>query len=555
MALPVLWCKVEPVNKRLAWVVGIGLGSLAGYALLARRYPLESSLTKPRGAWTSLAEPTWPNAALHFTIYLGLTLLYLAALQMLTRAPAAGAAPNAGLTAGGRVQILLIFMVWFACSGIAMAVAPAGESHDIFDYLFRGRMMAEYRGNPLADVPKSYSSAPYYHYLAWHSHVDTYGPLWEMTSAGVAVTVREALELFGSSYPARPSCPQSPASCRLLIAYLTGYRLLAVSLVGVSGLLIASMVNRSQPALVPAALVAWLWCPMTIIATALGSHNDSVMLFLLLFGVWLLQHERPFWALLALVLAAHIKLTAFIWLPVFAVWIVRRWGWQRALRIGLVSAALGLGLSWLLYAPFDGWTTLTRMLHERSLYLANSAWLVLNLLFGTQWGWSKEIVRRLTIDLPSYLFVFFAALISIRLLKFRPNRWLKPLLVDGNADHLLWIPLLAVSLLYLLVGSFWFQPWYVLWVVAPAALLPGSPFTRSVLPWLSFGALSANLLADFLPAIAPGFLSPIHLALTTYALIWLPGLIASLICWAAARYSVRVPSRLGNGLHEPVNTA
>jgi len=34
-----------------------------------------------------------------------------------------------------------------------MFLAPAGESHDIFDYLFRGRMMTEYQANPLVDVP------------------------------------------------------------------------------------------------------------------------------------------------------------------------------------------------------------------------------------------------------------------------------------------------------------------------------------------------------------------------------------------------------------------
>ena len=43
---------------------------------------------------------------------------------------------------------------------------------------------------------------------------------------------------------------------------------------------------------------------------------------------------------------------------------------------------------------------------------------------------------------------------------------------------MLWHALLVVSMLYLVVGSFWFQPWYVLWVIAPAALLPGSRFTR-----------------------------------------------------------------------------
>jgi hypothetical protein len=268
------------------------------------------------------------------------------------------------------------------------------------------------------------------------------------------------------------------------------------------------------------------------------------MLILMLLGVWLLQRQRPFWALIALVLAAHVKLTAFIWLPVFAVWIVHRWGWTRAIRLGLASAAVGLGISWLLYAPFDGWSTLPRMLRERSLYLANSIWSALYLLFYKQWGWSIEIVRRLTITLPTFLFAIGALLLSLRILKPSPGRLPKPSIITGDVDHPFWAALLNVNLLYLLVGSFWFQHWYVLWVLAPAALLPDSPFTRTVLPWLSFGALSANVLADFLTALAPGLLTPPLNTLVIFMVIWLPALIAGLINLMSARGRVWMQSHL-----------
>lgn len=552
MALPVLWCQVEPVARRLVGLAGVGLGLLTGYILLARLYPLGPSLAETRGAWTRLVEPAWQNAALHIAIYLGLALLYITALRLLNQPPPVDPAPSTPLNAGQRLQIGMIYIIWIACSGVVMTIAPAGESRDIFDYLFRGRMIAEYGANPLAEIPKSYSTVPYYRYLAWHSHVDTYGPLWEIASAGVSVAVREAADLFSPDSTAAPSCPKSPASCHLLAAYITGYRLLAVVLVGLSSFLVASMVKRSQPGLVPAALAAWLWCPLTIIAAVLGGHNDSFMLVLVLLGMWLLQRKLPFWALLALVLAAHIKLTALIWLPVFAVWIVHRWGWPRAVWLGLSGAAVGLGISFLLYAPFAGWGTLPRMLHERSLYLANSAWLALNLFLNKQLGWSKEIVRRLTIDLPTVLFAASSVLVSIRLLDVRPNRLQNPAVSEGDADRRLWTSLLTISLLYLIIGSFWFQHWYVLWVLAPAALLPASLFTRYVLPWLSFGALSANVLADFLPAAAPGLFSPPLFALAIFGLIWLPGLTAAGICASKRRRSSReLPLLPQNGLTSP----
>jgi hypothetical protein len=64
----------------------------------------------------------------------------------------------------------------------------------------------------------------------------------------------------------------------------------------------------------------------------------------------------------------------------------------------------------------------------------------------------------------------------------------------------LWRALTAISMWYLLVGSFWFQHWYVLWALASAALMPDSQFTCSLLPWLTFGALLSNVANDIYSA-------------------------------------------------------
>jgi len=56
---------------------------------------------------------------------------------------------------------------------------------------------------------------------------------------------------------------------------------------------------------------------------------------------------------------------------------------------------------------------------------------------------------------------------------------------------------MAVTLAYLLVGSFWFQHWYLLWVLAPAVLLPTSRWTLTLLPAYCLGALWSNLTNSF----------------------------------------------------------
>jgi hypothetical protein len=506
--------------KKLFGLWCVGFASLGLYLLIAVRYPLGPSLVNPRASWTSLVSADWLNGAGHLLIYLVLCLLYLLAFYLLT--------PAHGVSDSNRsVWITSTFVLWLACSAVLMFAAPAGESHDVFDYLFRGRMMAEYHANPLADVPTSFSSAPYNLYLAWQEHVDTYGPVWEAASLGIAKSVHQAASWLGWWDESQPVCPKSAQSCRLLVMYITAYRLLAVALTGISGWFVMSIVGRSQPAWAPLALAAWLFNPLMLIASAVGGHNDTAMLSLSLFGFWLLQRRQPLAALLMLILAAHVKLTALIWLSVFALWIVRQWGWRRALKIGLIAVVGGLALSWLLYAPFGGWQTLPRMLHERSLFLANSVWRILEYDLIYNRHWPQSTAHAFSVGLPTWLFAAGALLIPLWTFDFRPKRWQSASTLLEDGERRLWYTLTAVSLLYLVVGSFWFQHWYVLWILASAVLLPDNRFTRSMLPWLVFGALASNAAMDFLLASVLKTSAPLYKYVWTVVILWTPVLLAT----------------------------
>jgi hypothetical protein len=202
------------------------------------------------------------------------------------------------------------------------------------------------------------------------------------------------------------------------------------------------------------------------------------------------------------------------------------------LKIGPASALAGLALSWLLYAPFGGWQTLPRMLQERSAYLANSPWQIMKYLLVNLGGWSSENALRLSTRLPNWLFAVSVLLIILWVFNFRPKRWRRPPLNPDEAEQALWRALTVTSLFYLLIGSFWFQHWYVLWLVAPAALLLESSLTRSWLPWLSFGVLTSNMLMSFYLAAVPemaGFQAPIQRQLLSVGLIWGPRMIALII--------------------------
>ncbi len=106
----------------------------------------------------------------------------------------------------------------------------------------------------------------------------------------------------------------------------------------------------------------------------------------------------------------------------------------------------------------------------------------------------------------------------------------------SEEDRRLWRATLVVSLLYLLLGSFWYQHWYMLWVLAPAALLPYSGFTRNVAPWLTLGSLSSNVVADYLPQLAGPPLARTGRVIAVVATTWLPAVLAAVILLARRRH-------------------
>jgi hypothetical protein len=461
-----------------AWgLIGIGIASALLYALgITVRYPLAIGLLSLRAGWATLVGSSLKVGVVFAGVYALLFAGYVVALRLMLRLRDSRPHRRVGLVIVG----------WLLSSAALLGAYP-GESFDIFDYVFRGRMIVEYGASPLATAPAVFPNQPFYNYITWRGQVDTYGPLWEYASGLVAWAVHH---LFGRTDS--------------LVAYIVGYRLMAVLLAGLCGLLIALIVRHSAPQLVPAALLAWLWNPLVLITTAIGAHNDLLMVAALLAALLLFQRQRWVWGLLALALAAHVKLTALLMLPVISLWLLRRCGWMRTLRICALALACALPLSWLLYAPFGGWVTLQRMLQERARLLINSPADLVYRLLQERYGWSELAAWRATTQAATL--AFFAIAAAILAWFWWADQRATRLVADSShdarsnvtpADALLWRGAIAVTLAYLLVGSFWFQHWYLLWVLAPAALLPTSRWTLNPLPAYCLGVLLSNLMNSF----------------------------------------------------------
>jgi hypothetical protein len=473
-------------------LIGLSIASSLLYALgITARYPLTFGLRSVRAGWSTLAERSLKVGLGVAGVYFLLIVGYVVALRLVRRLRN----HNPHRTIG------TIIVGWLLSSAALLGAYP-GESFDIFDYVFRGRMIVEYGASPLEVAPFVFEKQPFYQYITWRGQVDTYGPLWEYASATVAWAVHYVFGRADSH-----------------VAYIVGYRLLAVALAGSCGLLIVLIMQHSAPQLVPAAMLAWLWNPLLLITTAMGAHNDLLMLVAILGALLLFQRRRWVWGLLVLALAAHVKLTALLVLPILGLWLLRRCGCIRTLRICAQALAVAIPISWLLYAPLGGWATFQRMLQERARLLINSPADLVYRMLQERFGWSEPLAWRATTQAATLAFFAIAAGIlawfwwadrhtatHTRFVADRlPNEVSSGETAAQAPDALLWRGAMAVTLAYLLVGSFWFQHWYLLWVLAPAVLLPDSRWTHTLLPAYCLGALVSNLANSF-ARNQPGYL-------------------------------------------------
>ena len=478
----------QPWRALRSPTIGLAGFALAGAGLywqgITRQYPLAKGLAGTHRTWPALVDLSLRAGWTHAGVYTLLIIGYMLALRLAAQVPSHKAVPAMGVVVAG----------WLLCSASLLPAYP-GESLDIFDYLVRGRMQVMFGVSPLATTPDAFPDVPFYSYATWKGWVDAYGPLWEGTSGMVA----RAVSVF-----TRSTLPD----------YVLGYRLLAITMAGLCGGLIVRIVGRAAPRLTVVALATWLWNPLLLIATALGGHNDGMMLVLMLLALLCVQREHWLLGLLMLGLAAHVKIMALLLLPALLLGLVRRRGWRRAFGIALATLILLLPLSWALYEPFGGWQTLPRMLRERAILTYNSpANIVFDVLYRVR-HWPVTPARQAAIRGSTLLFLLVAAALML-------SFWWQTRTRPAD-DATLWRVGIAITMAYLLVGCFWFQEWYVMWVLVLAALLPGSTFTLRGLPLFSLGALLSNISTEFLNQDPLRRFTPLEVDAIMVTVLWAP---------------------------------
>jgi hypothetical protein len=386
----------------------------------------------------------------------------------------------------GSVLLINLAMLWFY---------PIGAT-DVFDYIMRGRITAEYGGNPFYDLPNRYPADPFYDYAGYHRTPSAYGPLWE---ALAAVTAR----LAGDG----------------LLANVLAFKLLSLLFYAGCIFLIAAILRRHASERTLQGVCLFALNPLAIYETAGNAHNDTVMVFWVLLGVYCLSNGRFTLALLALTTGALVKFIPILLVPVAVIAALRLLpSWKSRLHFLIVTGLACVLLIVIVYAPFwRGGDPLG--LERRSQLFTTSLPTLVYLQLQEPWGKeaSQQIVARAALALTG---VAVAAAVWRTWVE---KDWLSPI----RAMHF-------ILLFCLLFTCLWFHAWYVLWPLTLAAILPEGEAGRTTVLF-SYTVFWKFIIFDFFlrsaGPIPPLIVRESILGPATLGIVWFYGLYAAFLKW------------------------
>lgn len=462
-------------------VLAGGISALA-YIAVMRRFPLLTIFHRPIQNLYKLAGAD-DFAAL--TLISGVLLLFaayaLGALALARQMPAAES------HAQRRVTYLFVIAFPLLFVAILWLVYPT-TSLDLYDYLFRGRMLARYGANTFIDIPRDFAGDPLMRakpvrFIPWDQAVTAYGPVWEGLSWLTARLAGEAQGVVAGEGAARDA-----QLLRLMLAYKSlgalGFLLCGAAIWGALG--------RLAPEWRRSGLYLWLWNPLALWESVAAGHNDVWMALTIVLAMWAFAANRenqgrastqvplsrPLLAFLSLTIGGLIKFLSLFLAPLLLSAALRRLGgWRERGRLIIVGGLLCAAVAALAYAPFwAGWETFRNIGNRGTLFTAS---------------WLAVLEASLAVEMPRDVSQGIAALLGLGLLIAgvlwsAVRAWRAP---DKTPAHALWL-----VLWFLLLANPWFQPWYLLWALALVALQPA----RGRMAWC-VGLFCCTAMLSYIP--------------------------------------------------------
>jgi len=418
-------------------LVALGVVSAAIYgAAFTLSWPLAEYVAQPQADYAWFGRYTTASQLSYLGAFLALFLLQYAAYRLVRAKPA-----------GISLDVIVAGQIGFGL--LNLWIYPVAAL-DLYDYLLYGRIVLVHGGNPFFQPPSAFVD-PLVAYSPWPNERSVYGPVWQLLSL----------------------LPTAAAGDNLLRGILAFKLVGLAAFVGCTAV-IWRLLLRLAPAYAAAGTLLFAWNPLLQFELVGNGHNDVMMVLFVLLAVWALVADRRLLVFPLLALAVLTKLLAVALGPVMLYGLLRG---GRPLRAKLIAVGGGglmsLGLAVALYAPFWGGLDTLYFLSRGNWFTASIPTMLREFL--RQWLAYEDAGR------------FAATLVALGYALFTAFRlwllWREERRPDANPSD--WQPWLRaaydLTFVYLTFATLWWQPWYLVWLVALAALLPNRVVHERVL--------------------------------------------------------------------------
>jgi alpha-1,6-mannosyltransferase len=368
----------------------------------------------------------------------------------------------------GRKGRAILFGVPVALQVLMLPAMPA-FSVDVFSYIAHGATgLLQAGGDAYSTAPRDVLFLPVgqaLRGLGWNPAPGTspYGPLWTLIEAAIA---------------------RLPVDVATDVAV---FKAIETGAVLGSAAIIWYLLGRVNPSGQLAGTVAFLWNPVILVELSGEGHNDGLMVMFVLLGLYATVRSVPARAMITSTLGVVVKYLPALFVPAQLVYLWRttpdRARLVRGVTLGLVAS---IGLATALFAPFWG----PNMLSGLTRSSGGGPWPIWPTISGVMYSWIGAILP--TVDASALKTILLGGMFGSYLL-------FESLRVKSEAD--LVRAAANIALVYMLVVSAVYWPWYA---VLPIALLSLVPLQRSflLLLVLSVGSrLVAPLAAGMRPEV------------------------------------------------------
>lgn len=374
---------------------------------------------------------------------------------------------------------------------LALVVCYPSDGADLFVYISQGRIFGIHHLNPFLVSPQDVPQDILYSYSSWVSHTSIYGPVWVIISGFLALLGQDNVWLSLILFKLAPT------------AFLFG-----------SVALVYCILDNINPRHRDMGAFLLAWNPLVLFEVAGNGHNDVVMVFFTLLSILFIATRPRSLTLPSLAVSALVKYTSVILLPGILIhgWSLKPRTIWKSILVGVVAS---IAVAYLFVRPFESALSPAALLGQGDTFRSSIANLILMSLTGNFSQQNADTIAKVLV------IAALAVAYGYQLL------WFARRARSGGIEALLIF--CANSLFFLLLFIPRFLPWYVIWLLGIAALLPDSSVARRAL-LLSFTAFLSHIIFYFAWGIYAGTVNYFTIEATATPLVFAPPVLYWFYC-------------------------